>query len=166
MYMCRFLWQTGRVLPGDDRSLPARLLDDRLHRLVSQRRHVRVTSLRCQFYRVHREHDAQIIQVFIVTVRSCMSHVCHSLDDLLRAGITLADNVVIVNKETSNARDEGTLADCNTIVAVQTIFRYHRFLRVNRLTLRLLCYEYKCRVHLRLQMSSNRRDMLRCYVHC
>lgn len=47
-----------------------------------------------------------------------------SLDDLLRAGINLADNVVIVNKESSNSEGEDTLADCNTIVAVQTIFRY------------------------------------------
>ncbi|ELU15404.1 hypothetical protein CAPTEDRAFT_224554 [Capitella teleta] len=46
-----------------------------------------------------------------------------SLDDLLRCGITQANNVVIVNKETSNALDEEILADCNTIVAVQTIFR-------------------------------------------
>ncbi|KAL5011495.1 hypothetical protein ScPMuIL_010046 [Solemya velum] len=45
------------------------------------------------------------------------------LDDLLCAGINLADNVVIVNKETSNSMEEDTLSDCNTIVAVQTIFR-------------------------------------------
>ncbi|WAR30643.1 KCNT1-like protein [Mya arenaria] len=45
------------------------------------------------------------------------------LDDLLRSGINLADNVVIVNKESSNSQEEETLADCNTIVAVQTIFR-------------------------------------------
>ncbi|XP_078326058.1 potassium channel subfamily T member 2-like isoform X2 [Crassostrea virginica] len=45
------------------------------------------------------------------------------IDDLLRAGINMADNVVIVNKETSNSAEEETLADCNTIVAVQTIFR-------------------------------------------
>ncbi|XP_074653905.1 potassium channel subfamily T member 2-like isoform X3 [Tubulanus polymorphus] len=45
------------------------------------------------------------------------------LDDLLRAGINLADNVVIVNKESSNSAEEDYLADCNTIVAVQTIFR-------------------------------------------
>ena len=48
----------------------------------------------------------------------------YSLDDLLTAGITLADNVVIVNKESSNSMEEETLADCNTIVAVQTIFRF------------------------------------------
>lgn len=46
-----------------------------------------------------------------------------SIDDLLRAGINLADNIVIVNKESSNSAEEDTLADCNTIVAVQTIFR-------------------------------------------
>lgn len=46
-----------------------------------------------------------------------------SLDDLLLAGITLADNIVIVNKESSNAVGEDILADCNTIVSVQTIYR-------------------------------------------
>ncbi|KAK3932200.1 Potassium channel subfamily T member 1 [Frankliniella fusca] len=45
-------------------------------------------------------------------------------DDLLRAGITLAENVVVVNKELSNSAEEDTLADCNTIVAVQTMFKY------------------------------------------
>jgi len=45
------------------------------------------------------------------------------LDDLLLAGINLADNIVIVNKESSNAGEEDTLSDCNTIVAVQSIFR-------------------------------------------
>jgi len=50
---------------------------------------------------------------------------CCSLDDLLLAGINLADNIVIVNKESSNAGEEDTLSDCNTIVAVQSIFRYN-----------------------------------------
>ncbi|XP_055896254.1 potassium channel subfamily T member 2-like isoform X3 [Biomphalaria glabrata] len=45
------------------------------------------------------------------------------IEDLLRAGINLTENVVVVNKETSNSREEDTLADCNTIVSVQTIFR-------------------------------------------
>lgn len=46
-----------------------------------------------------------------------------SLDDLLRAGINLSENVVVVNKELSNSAEEDTLADCNTIVAVQTMFK-------------------------------------------
>lgn len=46
------------------------------------------------------------------------------LDDLLRAGINLAENVVVVNKELSNSAEEDTLADCNTIVAVQNMFKY------------------------------------------
>lgn len=48
---------------------------------------------------------------------------CYSLDDLLRAGITLAENVVVVNKELSNSAEEDSLSDCNTIVAVQTMFK-------------------------------------------
>ncbi|XP_041987705.1 potassium channel subfamily T member 2 isoform X3 [Aricia agestis] len=47
-----------------------------------------------------------------------------SLDDLLRAGITLAENVVVVNKELSNSAEEDSLSDCNTIVAVQTMFKF------------------------------------------
>lgn len=53
----------------------------------------------------------------------CFHSFYHSLDDLLRAGITLAENVVVVNKELSNSAEEDTLADCNTIVAVQTMFK-------------------------------------------
>jgi hypothetical protein len=53
----------------------------------------------------------------------CRSFIVFSLDDLLRAGITLAENVVVVNKEMSNSAEEDTLADCNTIVAVQTMFK-------------------------------------------
>ncbi|XP_061504694.1 potassium channel subfamily T member 2 isoform X3 [Anopheles gambiae] len=51
------------------------------------------------------------------------------LDDLLRAGITLAENVVVVNKELSNSAEEDTLADCNTIVAVQTMFKFFPSIR-------------------------------------
>lgn len=51
-------------------------------------------------------------------------YLSNSLDDLLRAGINLADSVVVVNKETSNSAEEDYLADCNTIVAVQTMFKY------------------------------------------
>ncbi|XP_069179342.1 potassium channel subfamily T member 2 isoform X5 [Procambarus clarkii] len=46
------------------------------------------------------------------------------LDDLLRAGINLAENVVVVNKELNNSAEEDTLSDCNTIVAVQTMFKF------------------------------------------
>ncbi|KRT84062.1 hypothetical protein AMK59_1301, partial [Oryctes borbonicus] len=52
-----------------------------------------------------------------------------SLDDLLRAGITLAENVVVVNKELSNSAEEDSLADCNTIVAVQTMFKFFPSIR-------------------------------------
>ncbi|XP_067943638.1 potassium channel subfamily T member 2-like [Watersipora subatra] len=45
------------------------------------------------------------------------------LDDWLKAGINYADNIVVVNKETSNSAEDEYLSDCNTIVAVQTLFR-------------------------------------------
>lgn len=47
----------------------------------------------------------------------------YSLDDLLCAGINFADNVIVMNKESSNSDSEDILADCNTIVAVQTMYR-------------------------------------------
>ena len=47
-----------------------------------------------------------------------------SLDDLLQAGINLAENVVVVNKELNNSAEEETLSDCNTITAVQTMFKW------------------------------------------
>ena len=52
-----------------------------------------------------------------------MSLMSLSLDDLCRAGINLAENVVVVNKEQNNAIEEDSLSDSNTIVAVQTMFK-------------------------------------------
>lgn len=46
-----------------------------------------------------------------------------SLDDLIKAGINLAHSVVVTNKESTNSVEEDYLADCNTIVAVQTMFK-------------------------------------------
>ncbi|XP_053211920.1 potassium channel subfamily T member 2-like isoform X2 [Panonychus citri] len=53
-----------------------------------------------------------------------------SLDDLIKAGINLADSVVVVNKETTNSAEEDYLADCNTIVAVQTMFKMFPSVRI------------------------------------
>lgn len=61
--------------------------------------------------------------VCVFIVYYLLFFIYYSLDDLLRAGITLAENVVVVNKELSNSAEEDTLADCNTIVAVQTMFK-------------------------------------------
>lgn len=52
------------------------------------------------------------------------------LDDLLRAGITLAESVVVVNKELSNSAEEDSLSDCNTICAVQTMFRFFPHIKI------------------------------------
>jgi len=46
-----------------------------------------------------------------------------SVDDLLKAGINKASHLVVVNKEQVNTECEDTLADSETIVAVQTIFK-------------------------------------------
>ncbi|ESO82923.1 hypothetical protein LOTGIDRAFT_91677, partial [Lottia gigantea] len=46
-----------------------------------------------------------------------------SVDDLLKAGINKASHLVVVNKDKAHKQGEETLADSETIVAVQTIFR-------------------------------------------
>ncbi|KAK7479069.1 hypothetical protein BaRGS_00029661 [Batillaria attramentaria] len=47
-----------------------------------------------------------------------------SLDDMLRAGINKASHLVVVNRESEdNMAGEETLADSETIIAVQTVFR-------------------------------------------
>ncbi|XP_075681048.1 slowpoke 2 isoform X2 [Dermatophagoides pteronyssinus] len=53
-----------------------------------------------------------------------------NLDDLIRAGINLSDSVVVVNKETTNSAEEDYLSDCNTIVAVQTMFKMFPSVRI------------------------------------
>ena len=45
------------------------------------------------------------------------------MDDLLKAGINKASHLVVVNKEEGDVECEDTLADAETIVAVQTIFK-------------------------------------------
>ena len=48
-----------------------------------------------------------------------------SVDDLLRAGINKASHLVVVNRENSSDKQcEEVLGDSETIVAVQTIFKY------------------------------------------
>lgn len=46
-----------------------------------------------------------------------------NLDDLIKAGINIAHSVVVTNKESTNSAEEDYLADCNTIVAVQSMFK-------------------------------------------
>ncbi|XP_029109824.1 potassium channel subfamily T member 2 isoform X2 [Scleropages formosus] len=47
----------------------------------------------------------------------------NSLDSLLRCGITFADTMVVVDKESSMIAEEDYMADAKTIVNVQTLFR-------------------------------------------
>ena len=50
-----------------------------------------------------------------------------SLDNLLQCGIIYADNLVVVDKESTMCAEEDYMADAKTIVNVQTMFRYrHR----------------------------------------
>ncbi|CAM4407498.1 unnamed protein product [Leuciscus chuanchicus] len=46
-----------------------------------------------------------------------------NLDSLLRCGVTLADTMVVVDKESSMIAEEDYMADAKTIVNVQTLFR-------------------------------------------
>lgn len=50
-------------------------------------------------------------------------HCVCSLDSLLRCGVTLADTMVVVDKESSMIAEEDYMADAKTIVNVQTLFR-------------------------------------------
>lgn len=49
---------------------------------------------------------------------------CRSLDNLLQCGIIYADNLVVVDKESTMSAEEDYMADAKTIVNVQTMFRY------------------------------------------
>lgn len=46
-----------------------------------------------------------------------------SLDSLLQCGIIYADNLVVVDKESTMSAEEDYMADAKTIVNVQTMFR-------------------------------------------
>lgn len=46
-----------------------------------------------------------------------------SLDSLLRCGVTFANTMVVVDKESSMIAEEDYMADAKTIVNVQTLFR-------------------------------------------
>lgn len=48
---------------------------------------------------------------------------CCSLDSLLQCGIIYADNLVVVDKESTMSAEEDYMADAKTIVNVQTMFR-------------------------------------------
>lgn len=48
---------------------------------------------------------------------------CVSLDSLLQCGIIYADNLVVVDKESTMSAEEDYMADAKTIVNVQTMFR-------------------------------------------
>lgn len=48
---------------------------------------------------------------------------CLSLDSLLQCGIIYADNLVVVDKESTMSAEEDYMADAKTIVNVQTMFR-------------------------------------------
>lgn len=47
-----------------------------------------------------------------------------SLDNLLQCGIIYADNLVVVDKESTMSAEEDYMADAKTIVNVQTMFRH------------------------------------------
>lgn len=53
-----------------------------------------------------------------------------NLDNLLIAGIHKSDSVVVVNDESTNSLFSIHLADCNTIIAVQTMFKMFPNVRI------------------------------------
>lgn len=68
------------------------------------------------------QHDAGefVSLVMLMCLRVC---VCFSLDSLLQCGIIYADNLVVVDKESTMSAEEDYMADAKTIVNVQTMFR-------------------------------------------
>uniref|UniRef100_W5K379 Potassium sodium-activated channel subfamily T member 2 n=1 Tax=Astyanax mexicanus TaxID=7994 RepID=W5K379_ASTMX len=52
------------------------------------------------------------------------------LDDLLRCGVSLAANMVVVDKESTMSAEEDYMADAKTIVNVQTLFRLFSSLNI------------------------------------
>jgi len=53
----------------------------------------------------------------------CVCVCVFSLDSLLQCGIIYADNLVVVDKESTMSAEEDYMADAKTIVNVQTMFR-------------------------------------------
>lgn len=60
--------------------------------------------------------------VILIVVFRCVC-LCCSLDSLLQCGIIYADNLVVVDKESTMSAEEDYMADAKTIVNVQTMFR-------------------------------------------
>lgn len=60
------------------------------------------------------------VLLIVVFVSTC---VFFSLDSLLQCGIIYADNLVVVDKESTMSAEEDYMADAKTIVNVQTMFR-------------------------------------------
>ncbi|KAK2164758.1 hypothetical protein LSH36_59g06011 [Paralvinella palmiformis] len=119
-HACDYKWPTRAILAAADYAS-----NGLYNFIVPLRSHYRSKySLKPIVLLLEREPD----QTFLETISYFplvyyMIGSIENLDDVLKAGINLADNFIVVNKESSNANLEDTLADCNTIVAVQTIFR-------------------------------------------
>lgn len=62
--------------------------------------------------------DLQEFKIWSVTC------VIDSLDSLLQGGVLYADNLVVVDKESTMSAEEDYMADAKTIVNVQTMFRW------------------------------------------
>uniref|UniRef100_A0A3P9JC57 Potassium channel subfamily T member 1 n=1 Tax=Oryzias latipes TaxID=8090 RepID=A0A3P9JC57_ORYLA len=73
------------------------------------------------YYRPRRELNP--IVLILENYCSFLHHVCFSLDSLLQCGIIYADNLVVVDKESTMSAEEDYMADAKTIVNVQTMFR-------------------------------------------
>lgn len=100
-----WLVQTWSRLPGGNLLVPHGVLHSGLHRQVRQPKD-----------RFH--------YLSLLLSRSRFSiNPPHSLDSLLRCGVTFANTMVVVDKESSMIAEEDYMADAKTIVNVQTLFR-------------------------------------------
>ncbi len=68
----------------------------------------------------------QPIQIYPSRCEYIWLDVCviDSLDSLLQCGVLYADNLVVVDKESTMSAEEDYMADAKTIVNVQTMFRW------------------------------------------
>ncbi|CAL8273749.1 unnamed protein product [Lota lota] len=87
------------------------------------------------YYRPHKELNPIVLLLESIPEADFLEAICwfpmvfytvgsiDNLDSLLRCGVTFADTMVVVDKESSMIAEEDYMADAKTIVNVQTLFR-------------------------------------------
>ncbi|CAB1342188.1 unnamed protein product [Coregonus sp. 'balchen'] len=90
-----------------------------------------------------------------------------NLDSLLRCGVTFADTMVVVDKESSMIAEEDYMADAKTIVNVQTLFRLFPALSIiTELThpANMRFMQFKVKDHYSLALSKLEKSFVKDYM--